>query len=239
MSYDRSLMRLVIFDIDGTLTNTTKIDADHYLKALSQTFGIDDISTDWKDYENVTDAGITREIVQSKEGRPPRDEELNEFLERFVDLLSAAATRFPGAIQAVPGSAEALTRLRTEPGFAVAIASGSFRATAKIKLERAGVDIEGLPCAFSDDDQSRAGIVETAIARARRIYETEEFDSIVYVGDAPWDVVTSRKLGIAFIGVAKGRRAEALREEGAVWVIPDFSDYDAFLACLGAARFLG
>ncbi len=239
MSYDRPLMRLVIFDIDGTLTDTTKIDADHYLKALSQTFGIDDVSTDWKEYENVTDAGITREIVQAREGRAPREEELNEFLERFVDLLGDAAARFPGSIQAVSGSAEALTRLRTEPGFAVAIASGSFRATAMIKLDRAGVDIEGLPSAFSDDDLSRAGIVEIAIARARRIYETEEFESIIYVGDAPWDVVTSRKLRIAFIGVAKDRRAEALREEGAVWIIPDFSDYDAFLACLRSARYLG
>jgi phosphoglycolate phosphatase-like HAD superfamily hydrolase len=54
------------------------------------------------------------------------------------------------------------------------------------------------------------------------------FQSIVYVGDAAWDVKAARRLGWHFVGIGSGERAECLRQEGARWVIPDYRDHGAF-----------
>jgi phosphoglycolate phosphatase-like HAD superfamily hydrolase len=56
------------------------------------------------------------------------------------------------------------------------------------------------------------------------------------VGDGVWDVRTAARLGLAFIGVANGARADALREAGAKHVIPNFDDAERFFACLEEAE---
>ncbi|MBI3191378.1 MAG: hypothetical protein HYZ36_01850 [Pedosphaera parvula] len=50
-------MHLVIFDIDGTLTETNAVDADCYVRALAEVFGFADVDTDWSTYPHVTDSG--------------------------------------------------------------------------------------------------------------------------------------------------------------------------------------
>lgn len=58
-------------------------------------------------------------------------------------------------------------------------------------------------------------------------------EGAVYFGDAPWDVIVSRRLGIRMIGI--GRRHEKLRELGVPHVFRDYTDPDAILAVLSEA----
>ena len=41
MKCDKAILNLVVFDIDGTLTNTRKHDLDWYLQALKDEFDVD------------------------------------------------------------------------------------------------------------------------------------------------------------------------------------------------------
>lgn len=64
-------MKLVMFDIDGTLTQTFAIDAECYVRALTEVSGFEAISTDWASYQHTTNSGILSEIYEMRLGRPP------------------------------------------------------------------------------------------------------------------------------------------------------------------------
>ena len=69
-------MRLVVFDIDGTLTDTMGVDATCFVRALSEVCGFSDIDADWSRYKHATDAGIFNEIFQPRVGRLPTADEI-------------------------------------------------------------------------------------------------------------------------------------------------------------------
>ena len=68
-------MRLVIFDIDGTLTQTTKADEECFVRSLAEVCGFGEVDTDWSHYKHATDSGILQEIYEAHAGRPEMDPE--------------------------------------------------------------------------------------------------------------------------------------------------------------------
>ncbi len=86
-------MKFVIFDIDGTLTNTKKVEDKCFMKAFEQTFEIDIWSQKWENLQNVTDWGITEEIVQREWNRIPRKDEYELMISNFVTNLKAERAR--------------------------------------------------------------------------------------------------------------------------------------------------
>ncbi len=66
-------MKLVVFDLDGTLTRTSRVDSECYERALLEVAGVRDPRTDWSTYEHATDTGIVDEIFRERFGRSPGD----------------------------------------------------------------------------------------------------------------------------------------------------------------------
>jgi beta-phosphoglucomutase-like phosphatase (HAD superfamily) len=64
-------MKLAIFDIDGTLTETNEVDDECFVKAFAASHQITEIETDWTKYTHVTDSGLVSEIFRQKLGRSP------------------------------------------------------------------------------------------------------------------------------------------------------------------------
>ena len=223
-------MKLVVFDIDGTLTRTDEVDSVCYLRAFEEELGWTGISTDWAAYPSCTDEAIALEIFARHGGRVPRDGEIDRVRRRFFSLLEAASAEGPDLFTEIPGAGEALGRLRSDPRFRVALATGAWEASARLKLRAAGLDIDGLPLATSDDHPRRDEIVRRAIAKAEA--GSGPFEDIVSVGDGVWDLRTARALGIDFVGIASGEGAERLQREGAERVIEDFRDWETFMRFL-------
>jgi len=233
-------MQLAIFDIDGTLANTNPVDAQCYVRAVKDELGVDLRDARWSDFTFVTDSGISVQVFERYLGRAPAAAELLQLQQRFRDLLAQAARDQPESFSEVAGASQALHRLRHDPHWTVAIATGSWHACALVKLAAAGLDIDGIPAAFADDGLAREDILTTAQARAqaraRDGYRQESFSRVVSIGDAPWDVQTARRLGLPFIGVQAHHDAVALEEWGASHVLRDFTDYALLLRCLADAR---
>jgi beta-phosphoglucomutase-like phosphatase (HAD superfamily) len=61
----------IIFDIDGTLADTKAVDDKCFIQAFMETFQIDLQHQNWAALENVTDWGITEEVIQTNLNRTP------------------------------------------------------------------------------------------------------------------------------------------------------------------------
>ncbi|MEE2777051.1 MAG: hypothetical protein VYE73_09870 [Acidobacteriota bacterium] len=105
-----------------------------------------------------------------------------------------------------------------------ALATGSWSASARLKLRAAGLQLGGLPLATSDDAISRAGIFEVAVALAANRNGGAGLDRVVSVGDGVWDVETARQLGVPFVGVTADAYGGTLEELGAEVLSADFLD---------------
>lgn len=221
-------MRLVIFDIDGTVTQTMKADADCFVRSLAEVCGFRDVDTDWSGYRYASDSGVFHEIHEARTGRLPSAFEISRFRQHFVGLLEQMSSEAP--FTAVRGASLVLSRLADSAEHRVALATGAWRDSARLKMASAGLCYDDYPAASSDDALDRDSIIRLSIERAVERYGRP--GSMVYVGDGVWDARACSRVGIPFIGVATDGRAEQLRAEGAVRVFPDLSDADLFLSSL-------
>ena len=55
------------------------------------------------------------------------------------------------------------------------------------------------------------------------------FNRVVYVGDAIWDVKTTRNMNLPLIGLRRKGDVDFLHQQGVKHVLPDFSDFDLFM----------
>lgn len=226
-SHGRSTcVQLAIFDLDGTLMQTSAVDDDCYARAMADVFGIRGMSNDWGSYSHSTDGAILGDLIRERLGREASAEDAAAQRARFVELLSLEpASRF----EPTPGASSILAELRGA-GWTTAIATGGWEQSARLKLARGGLDIGDIPAAFADDALPREQIVRTAIARAANGWTGPI--RAVYVGDGLWDLRAARSLGMGFVGLARGERADRLRTAGAPIVLTDFADHGATRAAL-------
>jgi phosphoglycolate phosphatase-like HAD superfamily hydrolase len=229
-------LKLAIFDIDGTLTNTNSIDNECFVKALAEAHAITNIDTDWAIYPHTTDSGITLHIFQEKFGRSPDETELGKFKRCFVNMLSEQYRSNSSSFAEIAGASIVLNRLKQESDWVVAIATGCWRESALLKLKAAKIDIDGIPAAYAEEGLSREEILQAAVSQSMEMYRLSSFERIVSIGDGLWDVRTARRLSFTFLGVGCGESAAMLYQAGAKHVIEDFADYDQLVRFLNEAE---
>ena len=64
-------MKLVMFDIDGTLTHTNEADDRCFVRALADVFQFQEVDADWSKYPCCSDSGILQTLFESRTGRGP------------------------------------------------------------------------------------------------------------------------------------------------------------------------
>ncbi len=223
--------KLAIFDLDGTLVQSFELDGECFVAAFRDALGIADVDTDWARYDQVTDPGIAAQIIRERRGRAPSTSELDCLRSAFCTRLAEAADR-DGAYAPLPGAAGLLAALRARADWSLALATGGWRAAARLKIGRSGLDLDDVPAAYAEDGPSRQAIVGAVIARARVHAGVDDFARRVCIGDGVWDVRTATGLGLPCIGVGSGAAAERLAAAGAARVVADFTDLEAILNAL-------
>jgi phosphoglycolate phosphatase-like HAD superfamily hydrolase len=213
---------LVVFDVDGTLTVTGAVDSEVYAQAFAAVFGAALPTTDWAEYSSTSDRGIAEEAVLRLRLDPRR---IPEFEERFVADLRRTLEQLGPA--PVPGAVGVLDQLAVA-GHAVALATGGWQESARVKLAAAGIVLGDRVLVGSDFHIAREEIIREARRRSGATERT------VYVGDGPWDVRAARALRMPFIGV-DAENTGALRRAGVRHVIGDYRDFVGFLSALSAA----
>ena len=187
-------MDAVIFDIDGTLVQSAKVDDDLYRQSVVEVLGSVRFRNSLSDYDRVTDSGVLLQILDDNGlGHVPDPTEA--IRSRFIELLEAHVSHHGPFIE-VPGAREFVASLRESEYHEVAIATGGWRTSAMLKLESAGFEVGGIPIATSDDHWERTGIMRHALTQLGA-----EFDSVTYYGDGVWDQEASSALGWQFVPI--------------------------------------
>jgi phosphoglycolate phosphatase-like HAD superfamily hydrolase len=225
-------VNLVIFDIDGTLTESVAVDEVCFVQAFRDVLGIERINTNWLDYSFQTDSGLALEICRNHLGRDPSGAEINRLQSRFAELLCSAVEGDGKPMREIPGAAALLKLLVAHPRWHVAIATGGWSVSARFKLASAGFPVDAFPWANADDALDRVDILRTAMQRAGKAYCQDFFEKVVYVGDGVWDVRAAKALDIGFLGLAPSNKSGRLVDEGASCVLADFSDPVQVVECL-------
>lgn len=195
-------MHLIMFDVDGTLVDTTGFDDELFFRTAKEVLGVE-ISTYWEDYTQATDAGVLDEVIDKYE--VPGDPNIlrKKFKQAFVNSVSEHIERNPGDICEIPGAARFLEHLKSLDNLKVAFATGGWEESAKLKLCAAGIDFGGCAFASCSDYPTRTEIMNLAESKSG---SNQPFMSKTYFGDAAWDQKACRELDYRFVLV--GNRIE-------------------------------
>lgn len=211
-----------MFDLDGTLTDTNAVDDECYRRAIAGVLRMDPGGIEWTSAPDVTDSAIASWLYSQRQGGPPSSAEIDRFLGQFLAELRAEHLRSPTRFRPIAGAIGVFEYLRNS-GWQVAIATGGWERSARFKLEVAGLGDSTVPMASATDATSRTAIMRLALERATVHYGTD-FDYVVAVGDAPWDVRAASELQWPLIGISSGGvLLRGVHEEA---LLADFIDRD-------------
>jgi len=213
-------MRLLLFDIDGTLLRCGPQIAPIFMGALDRTFGRTGNVRAYDfggrtDTEAVIDlmtgAGIPRAEV---EGR------LGDVRSHYADLLERLD---PDKMRLLPGVVEMLEELAAAEDTCLALLTGNWEVGARAKLAPFGLNRFFDFGAFGEDGVRRNELVPVAVERAaRRLGAPLSTRDAVIIGDTVRDVACGAAHDVPVLGVATGfTSGSRLREAGARWVAPD------------------
>ncbi|GJM36367.1 MAG: hypothetical protein DHS20C18_53680 [Saprospiraceae bacterium] len=225
---------LVIFDIDGTLVYSNRVDSQCFADAYQTIYRRKFPSIDWQRYPHVTDTTIFDAVIHEHFQRPSDPEEVRLFQDAFVRLILEKRDTEPEAFQEVPGARQAVLNLLEHPGYEVGIATGGWERPARVKLTHVAIPHEQINFRGADGLIRREDIIQHVIDRS--VNGGSRFRKIVYIGDAIWDVQTTRNMQLDFIGIRREGDAAVLQEAGADQVLVDYGDFEGFCRAVAVAR---
>ena len=230
-------MKVVLFDIDGTLLWTDGAGRRAVNQAIYEVYGTP--AAEAHEFDGKTDPQIVRELMRLGGAADDTiDARLNEVLARYVELLHLELARDVHTDKTYPGIAPLLDALEARDDVLLGLLTGNVHAGAFAKLEAVGLARHRFRIgAFGSDHASRAELPAIARARAEALLgHAIAGEDVVVIGDTPSDVRCGLGIGARAIGVATGRYSvDDLRACNAAAVFSDLSDTDAVMrAILGA-----
>ena len=224
-------MKLLLFDIDGTLLTTNGAGRPAVEAALSTLIGRS-ISTEGVSFSGKTDQQILREVL-TRSGAD--DDLLNGRFHEVVEAFRQTMHRVfdPGEADALDGACALVEQLHTDERAQLGLLTGNLQEMAYLKVGAIGFDEEHFPFgAFGSDHEDRnelpAIAVERAAAHAGRSFGDGD---VVIIGDTPRDIECGRVGGCLTVAVATGRfDRETLAAHEPDVLLDSLADAEAFIA---------
>lgn len=230
-------MRLLLFDVDGTLLSARGAGRRAVKAALERIYGTGG-AIDHYDLQGKTDQRIVFDVLEAAGfARERVRERLDDFFEAYARGLAAEIGEGQNVVT-LPGVASLVRQLDETSGVLLGLLTGNIEEGARIKLGPTGLWPHFSIGAFGSDDVDRRRLPSLAARRAHALagYPFRP-DEVVVIGDTPLDIDCARAFGAVAVAVATGfhTRAELLGHEPDL-VFDDFSDVDRAAAALLSAR---
>lgn len=227
---ESSDLRILLWDIDGTLIRSVRVDAykDYTAPVLEGVFGTAGRLAEMT-VSGMTDLQIVLEAL--------RDEGFTheQVRERVDDLRAGYIREMEGAIERgdqsfylLPGAREILEAAAGHPRYRSALLTGNLEPAAHLKMRLVGLsEFFQLPGAFGDDSHDRRDLPALALARINRHLGLSLRPSqFIVIGDTPNDIACARHFGTRAVAVATGRlySTEDLLAHEPDALLPNLSD---------------
>lgn len=209
-----SEIRIILWDIDGTLMSSTVAGAykEYFAPALQRVYGssgrlaeiqVSGMTDTQIAYEALRDEGFTPE--QILEGMPKLLKVFKEEMSRVISNRTNPYKRFEGA-------KEIVVKTNESPLFINALLSGNLSVAAEIKLSH--VDLwqffKNVPHSFGEISHDRRELAIEAGKIYNRFLKTKiKPEQFIVIGDTPNDIACARAFGAKVISVATGRNHSA------------------------------
>jgi phosphoglycolate phosphatase len=226
-------MKLVLFDIDGTLLTCGPQVRPLFASALVEVFGTAG-EVDAFDFTGRTDPGIVLDLITGA-GLPEKlvRERLPRMRSFYTERLDCELDR--RGMVLLPGVEEILDRLAGRGDVVTALLTGNWEPGAKAKLSRFDLGRYFAFGAFGCDGVDRSELPPVALDRAERATGRRfRPEDVLIVGDSLHDVSCAHAHGISCLAVGTGRTPETvLQAAGADWVIGDLREAAQAVPWLG------
>ena len=196
-------LKLLLFDIDGTLIRTGGAGRLSMSRAFAQLYGIPD-GFDTIQMMGRTDPSILHEAV-SGHGLPWNENTVAEFKALYTGILADEIKVKRDNRFVCPGITELLTLIAAEKHPVLGILTGNWKSTAMIKLDYFRLSPFFKIGVFADDAYYREDMVPVAVKRWQEtIHAPVHPSEIAVIGDTPLDIECARPHGVRTVGVATG-----------------------------------
>ena len=219
-------MKIVLFDIDGTLLLSGGAGRASMAVALRESFGAVGPS-DYR-YGGKTDKLIVRETMRL-EGFDDAaiDARMDAVIERYLSGLRAELANGKKRAHTLPGVGPIVDAVEAADDLVLGLLTGNVIRGAELKLSAVGLAPARFRVgAFGSDHEDRPMLPPIARDRASAFLGHDvSGDRLVIIGDTPADVDCGRGVGARAIAVATGGFSmEELESHGPVATLPDLSD---------------
>jgi phosphoglycolate phosphatase-like HAD superfamily hydrolase len=234
-------VKLVLFDIDGTIMLSAGAGGRAVRRALVEVFGAP--GPEQHRFDGKTDPQIVRELMSlAGHGAEQIDARMPALFERYLAYLndelqvSAAA----GGIRIMPGIFDLLDALEARDDVVLGLLTGNLAEGARAKLSAGGINPDRFRVgAYGSDHEVRGELPAVAQRRANeQLGLSFSGRDIVVIGDTPADLQCGVAIGCTAIGVATGMYSlEDLREHQPAAVFENLADTPAVVrAIIGEAH---
>ena len=222
-------MRVVLFDIDGTLLHSGGAGRFSMIQTFEEIFGIKN------GFNGISMAGKTDPLILKSAADKNKikisSAQLEQFKTRYFQLLSVNITKKLPQKGVYTGVEIILHKLHKNTNISMGLLTGNWSQSAEIKLGYFNFNRYFSFGAFGSDSSDRNDLLPIALQRCD-VTKNKNIDmkNVVVIGDTPNDINCAKVHGARALAVATGSSSvSVLEQEGADLAVENLQKHDQII----------